>query len=64
MFLCDGEGTGPAKHHQIQQRVGAQSVGAMDTGAGRLAAGVQAANHLVCSILVCDDLEEEAFIAV
>lgn len=64
MLISDGEGTGPAEHHQVQQRVGSQSVGAVDTGAGRLAAGVQAADHLVRSVLVCDDLEEDGLISV
>lgn len=64
VFICDGEGAGPAEHHQIQQRVGAQSVGAVYAGTGRLTAGVQAANHLVRSVLVRDDLEEDALITV
>lgn len=64
MFISDGEGAGPAEHHQIQQRVGAQPIGAVDAGTRRLAAGIQPGNDLVRSILVCDDLEEDAFIAV
>lgn len=64
MFISDGEGAGPAEHHQIQQRVGSQPIGAVNTGARRLAASIQPANDLVRSVLVCDDLEEDPFIAV
>lgn len=56
VLLCDGEGAGSAKHHQVQQRVSAQPVSAVDTGTCRLTTGIQSRNHLVSSIGVSDDL--------
>lgn len=54
--VSDGEGTGSAKHHQIQQGVGTQPVGTVDTGTGSLTTGIQPWHHLVLPIWMSYDL--------
>jgi hypothetical protein len=46
---CTGPCAPPslAKHHQVQQAVGAQAVGPVHRGAGRLARGIEAGHHLL-----------------
>lgn len=58
VVLSNSEGTGAAKHHQIQQRVGSQTVGTMHRGTARLTTCIQAWHHLIFTILIRDDLSE------
>lgn len=57
--LCNAQGTCPAKHHQVQQRVCPQAVGTMHRGTGCLPTGVQAGHNLILAIHVPKDLSED-----
>jgi hypothetical protein len=46
----DEQARGATEHHQVEQRIAAQTVGAVNGYAGRLAAGIQARDDLVVAV--------------